>query len=315
LGFIGPRSEAISILIEISNFASVHCSLEFNIHKSGVVHHEKGVEFLGYKIWKKYGLKQKLLTNKKGFKKREESNKLNFSVPLEKLFRRFAERGFLKQSSLGRESRWVGRRQDKWIFLTSDQEIVRRFNLVISGISNYYSGSTQKHILSRLYFCLKKSCALTIAHRRNKKSAWWTYNKYEKDIIVKYKNKEGKDLKVTLLMPKSGPVKWFSQKKEMNLSSLFPVIQGNPIPKTLTLACSASDLSCSIPNCPNRAGEWHHVKHQKKLKGTERKKSITAYTAKQIPVCKAHHTLIHNGKYDGPSLRKLSGYSVSDFED
>jgi len=50
LGFIGPRSEAISILIEISNYASVHCSLEFNILKSGVVHHEKGVEFLGYKI-------------------------------------------------------------------------------------------------------------------------------------------------------------------------------------------------------------------------------------------------------------------------
>jgi hypothetical protein len=136
LGFIGPRSEAISILIDISNFVSVHCSLEFNIHKSGVVHHEKGVEFLGYKIWKKYGLKQKLLTDKKGFKKREESNRLNFSVPLKKLFSRFAERGFLKQSSLGRESRWVGRRQDKWIFLTSDQEIVRRFNLVISGISN-----------------------------------------------------------------------------------------------------------------------------------------------------------------------------------
>lgn len=315
LGFIGPRSEATSILIEISNYASVHCSLEFNILKSGVVHHEKGVEFLGYKIWKKYGLKQKLLTDKKGFKKRAESNRLNFSVPLKKLFSRFAERGFLKQSKLGRESRWVGSRQDKWIFLTSDQEIVRRFNSVINGISNYYSGSTQKHVLSRLYFCLKKSCALTIAHRRSKKSAWATFNKYGKDITVEYKNKEGKDLEVTLLMPKSSPVKWFCQKEEMNLSLLFPVVQGNPIPKTLTLACSASDLLCSIPNCPNRAGEWHHVKHQKKIKGTERKKILTAYTAKQIPICKVHHTLIHSGKYDGPSLRKLPGFTPSDFKD
>lgn len=113
LGFIGPRNEAVSILIEISNFASVYCLLDLNIVKSGVAHHEKGVEFLGYKIWKKYGLKQKLLTDKKGFKKREESNRLNFGVPLNKLFSRFAERGFLKQSKLGRESRWVGRRQDK----------------------------------------------------------------------------------------------------------------------------------------------------------------------------------------------------------
>jgi hypothetical protein len=56
-------------------------------------------------------------------------------------------------------------------------------------------------------------------------------------------------------MPKSDGVSFFSQKKGMDLSSLFPVIQGNPIPKTLTLACSASDLPCGIPNCPNMAGD------------------------------------------------------------
>lgn len=44
----------------------------------------------------KYGLKQRLLIDKRGFKKREESNCLNFGVPLKKLFSRFAERGFLK---------------------------------------------------------------------------------------------------------------------------------------------------------------------------------------------------------------------------
>lgn len=98
--------------------------MEFNILKTGVIHHEKGVQFLGYKIFQKYGLKQKLTTNKKGFKKRTESNRLNFGIPLKKLFERFAERGFLKKTSYGREDRWVGRRQDKWLFLKSDQEIV-----------------------------------------------------------------------------------------------------------------------------------------------------------------------------------------------
>jgi len=315
LGFIGPRSEAINILIYISNFVGINCRMDLNSEKTKVIHHEKGVEFLGYKIWKKYGLKQKLLTDKKGFKKRQESNRLNFGVPLSKLFSRFAERGFLKKSSLGRSDRWVGRRQDKWLFLKSDHEIVHRFNSVISGIMNYYSGSTQKHVLSRLYFVLKKSCALTIAHRNNKRSAWWTFNNYTKDIVVKYMNKAGKNIKIELLMPKSSPAKWFPQKKSMNLSALFPIIQGNPIPKTLSLICSAKDLLCAIPNCPNKAGEWHHVKHQKKIKGTERKKFITAYSAKQIPICKAHHNLIHNGKYDGPSLKKLNGYIPSDFNE
>jgi len=56
LEFIDPRNKAVSILIEISNFASVYCSLDLNILKSKVVYHEKGVEFFGYKIWKKCGL-------------------------------------------------------------------------------------------------------------------------------------------------------------------------------------------------------------------------------------------------------------------
>lgn len=37
--------------------------------------------------------------------------------------------------------------------------------------------------------------------------------------------------------------------------------------------------------------------------------------AKQIPICKRHHNLIHLGKYDGPSLRKLKGFTPEDFEE
>lgn len=67
--------------------------------------------------------------------------------------------------------------------------------------------------------------------------------------------------------------------------------------------CSVKDLSCGIPNCPNKASEWHHIKHRKRIVGKNFQKKITAYTAKQIAVCAAHHQLIHSGKYDGPSLR------------
>ena len=34
--------------------------------------------------------------------------------------------------------------------------------------------------------------------------------------------------------------------------------------------------------------------------------------ANQIPVCREHHIEIHNGKYDGPSLRKIKGYQIED---
>ena len=53
---------------------------------------------------------------------------------------------------------------------------------------------------------------------------------------------------------------------------------------------------------------------KKKIKGKDHQKIILALTAKQIPVCKSHHHLIHSGKYDGPSLRKMKGYTLSDLD-
>ena len=96
------------------------------------------------------------------------------------------------------------------------------------------------------------------------------------------------------------------------LEAIF--IQGVPIPRSLDIVCSVSDLSCAVPGCPNQAEHWHHVKHQKKVKAKDHHKILLASTAKQIPVCTPHHRLIHAGKYDGPSLRKMRGYILSDFD-
>lgn len=49
LGLIGPKKEAIEILIYISEFAAVYLGMTLNTDKTGVRHHEKGVYFLGYK--------------------------------------------------------------------------------------------------------------------------------------------------------------------------------------------------------------------------------------------------------------------------
>jgi hypothetical protein len=99
-----------------------------------------------------------------------------------------------------------------------------------------------------------------------------------------------------------------------NLNYIMVVPQGVPLPVTLSAVCSASELNCAIPNCTLKASEWHHIKHRKRIKGIRINKSLYAYTAKQIPLCKNHHLLVHSGKYDGPSLRKLRGYIPSDFD-
>lgn len=159
---------------------------------------------------------------------------------------------------------------------------------------------------------MRRSAALTIAHRHKQKTAKWATNMFGKELTIKWKHgKTGKEQQVCFLMPKpSGCVNFKSQ----NLNEMLVQVTGVSLPQSLRAIGSIHELKCCIPNCPNQAEHWHHVKHRKKIKGHDRKRLITAYTAKQIPICKEHHVNIDKGKYDGPSLRKMKGYVPNDFE-
>lgn len=305
-GYIGRKAEAYKILCSVSNFTSSYLNMIFNVEKTNVKHHKKGTLFLGYKIIGNYGLIQNWSMDKR---QRVGQSTLKFDVPLEKLFERYAERGFFQKSAKTSSKRLVARRQDKWLFLRSDEEVIHRFNSVIRGIEYYYSACTHKSVLDRFWTTIRTSAALTISHRHKKRLACWAFNKYGKNLAIP-DDKDSEKVNVELLRPKSdGKISF----KQGDLKKMVAKIEGIPIPTTLTAIASASELDCAIPNCTLKASEWHHVKHRKKYKGTGKTRSINTYFAKQIPLCLAHHNKVHNGKYDGPSLRKLRGYVPSDF--
>ena len=133
LGYIGRKAEALKVLCEVANKLSLMSSLKLNTKKSSVKYHEKGTLFLGYKITGNYGLK---LRWSKDNKQRVRMVTLKYGVPLENLLERYAERGFLQRSGKTGSDRFVGRRQDKWLFLKSDKEVVDRFNSVIRGVQH-----------------------------------------------------------------------------------------------------------------------------------------------------------------------------------
>jgi group II intron reverse transcriptase/maturase len=307
LGLISDKKFALETLCAISNFSS-HLGMELNMEKSGVKHHEKGTLFLGFKIYGDYGFNVKWRTNKDGKSQRVGDVVLKFGIPLERLFERYADRGFFQKVKNKKSEKFVGRRQDKWLFLDNEYEIIQRYNSVVRGIKYYYSCSTYRSVLDRFWHNLKRSAALTLAHKNKKRSAKWAFDKFGNNLTVT--NKKG-DKKVSFEIPTSdGKIKFANG----NLNYMLVVVKGSPLPITLTAVSSASELDCAIPNCTLKASEWHHIKHRKRIKGSHRQRSIYAYTAKQIPLCKNHHLLVHTGKYDGPSLRKLPGYTPSDFD-
>lgn len=233
---------------------------------------------------------------------------LKFGIPLERLFERYIDRGFFQKAERKKSVRFIPLRQDKWLFLDHEYDIIQRFNLVVRGIKYYYSCSTYRSVLSKFWHSLKRSAALTIAHKNKKRIAKWAFEKYGKNL--KITNRKG-DKTISFEIPTVGGEIKFSNG---DICYMLAIPKGVHTPITLAAVASASELDCAIPNCILKASEWHHIKHRKRIKGNQKQRAIYAYTAKQIPLCKNHHNLVHFGKYDGLSLRKLRGYTPSDFE-
>lgn len=316
-GYTGPKIKA-QMLTSIITQELSYIGVRVNSEKSQIAHHSKGVQYLSYNIFGNYRLKSVGKIDDRG--QRTIRTYLAFSPPVKKLVERAKERGFLMPNRRGKiNSKLVARRYDKWLFLPP-QDIVKRFKSVIQSTIHYYQGCQQRSDLYELLWLYKRSCALTLAHHHKFKSWQKAVQKYGKDLTVEYKGKNGKFLTVDCSIPSLAGGGRFKTKVHQNAfpqtmekSSSQP---GRIVPKTLYEMQSASELMCHIRNCPNKAEAWHHVKHRKKLRITSASKQMqVALFAKQIPVCKKHHVMIHNGQYNGPSLIKLKGYVVGDWDD
>jgi group II intron reverse transcriptase/maturase len=113
LGLISDKKFALQTICAISNF-SEFLGMKLNVEKSGVKHHEKGTLFLGFRIYGDYGFNVKWRNNSTGSgKSRVGDLVLKFGIPLERLFERFADRGFFQKVKNKRSFKFVGRRLDK----------------------------------------------------------------------------------------------------------------------------------------------------------------------------------------------------------
>ena len=191
LGLTGPKKDALGILKETENAINRELNMQVHPQKSGVKHHSDGVLFLGYRLLGNYDAKYNF------DKQSRKSNRIKFSVPTKMLVKRYAGKGFFQAAKKGNNVKYVTRRVDKWIFLQGDFEVVKRFNSVIRGIANYYCGTEYPSALYELWELFRRSLALTLAHRHKKRLAKSSFQKWGKELIIKYEVKRKKDQKET----------------------------------------------------------------------------------------------------------------------
>nr|WAK85011.1 hypothetical protein [Amicula sp. isolate GU52X-4 cfCalB7] len=96
IGLISDKKFALKTLSAVSLFSD-SLGMQLNLEKSGVKHYEKGTLFLGFKIYGDYGFNVKWRKNKDGHSQRVGDVVLKFGIPLERLFERYADRGFFQK--------------------------------------------------------------------------------------------------------------------------------------------------------------------------------------------------------------------------
>ena len=83
--------------------------------------------------------------------------------------------------------------------MLEDEKIVNRYSAMVRGIMNYYSCINRRSDLWKVLSILRKSCALTLAHKHKVATAARIYSKYGPNLTVRNLGKEV----ASLFYPKS----------------------------------------------------------------------------------------------------------------
>lgn len=298
IGIAGGQKFAETLKLEVKEFLkSIH--LELNEDKTKLTNIRKSsAYFLGYKIYIHTPVKLKYVRIKKKspFLRRVTGKYVKVEAPMDIIIKKLALKGFCSLKGFPNHKKlWITQ---------EDHQIVDNFNMTIRGILNYYSGSSRRWVLGRIWYILQYSCAKTLANK-HRCSIRKIFNKRGKLLKVIYGKSGEKSIELCQPSFKQKDKKWAVGAK---LKDPYQSIQ----PKISKTKLYDSCIICANPDI-----EMHHIRHVKDQKANPRfyksksksakfnSKIMSLINRKQIPVCKTCHQAIHKGKYDGMKLSDL----------
>lgn len=290
IGITGSRKETIEVLEKIRNFLSSELSMNLKDSKTHIVHFKKkSVFFLGTTI---YGISRKekpMRTVKhpswKTSIKVRVTPRVGLHAPIEHLLLKLKANKFVKQDASGTFKPTALRR----LINLDHADIIGYYNSISRGIMNYYSfADNYTRIGAIVKYHLLHSCALTLAL------------KYK----LRMKAKAFKRFGSTLNDPDTG--RGFHIPKSFRRTQKFSI---KPLSAETYIAAkwnnklTKSGLFKACVICNATPAEMHHIRRVKSLRDKYSQKKLdffhmqmAAINRKQIPLCKDHHTKLHQGK-------------------
>jgi len=292
IGIAGDQALAIQTKNDVGVFLKEQLGQNLHPLKTKVTDIRKGnVHFLGYEIFLPRNRPISEYKGKGVQTIRRGQPRLRFDIPVDKIIKRYTERGYLKK--LTNAVRPISR---KSYSVLEDHVIVSHYRSLWLGLKNYYSGCTNRGRLQYIHYLLHMSCAMTLGHR-HKMSCSKIFKKHGKTLQVKVPHNDK-----TIEFPYQ--TSWKLSERRWLLGKM--VIPPRSHYANL-VARSSLGLPCGICDSEEGPIEMHHVKHVRKqgfrYKGFHQQMALL--NRKQIPLCTNCHKRVHAGLYDGPSLESL----------
>lgn len=276
--------------------------LEINQEKSKISHsNDRNISYLG--VYLRYFKHNMVKKRAEGMSTDEVSkqthhlqaqaiNTVHFRAPIDKMLKKLVDKGLAKY------------RKDKTVRGTAyikysmfeDEQIVTRFSAIIRGINNYYSCINRRSDLWKVFAVLRKTCALTIAHKHKINSAARVYAKYGPNLAI---SKMGKKV-TSLFYPKSLKTKIDFKTRKGDLLQYHSVmdLEIDAIKGSHKYNTKTSEV-CQFEDCEIAENlEAHHINpianlsKRKDLSAFE--KALIGRKRKTVMLCKKHHNLLHN---------------------
>ena len=291
VGIAGSKKLATEIKEEVKGFLE-KLSLTLNEEKSKItpLRKEYGI-FLGHKIQINTAVKVKRIwvKGRTPYTRRVTGKFVSITAPMENIISRLCEKGFCDRK---------GKPKHKTPWITQeDNQIIDLFNHTIRGIFGFYSGVHKKHRLTRIWYILKFSCAMTLAAKHSSSLAKIFEKHGDRKTPLKVTYGQTGEKQICLYQP--------NLKKDERIWQTGKIL---PDPyRYIAVRLSKTKIYDKCCICGAESAEMHHIRHLKESsRGTGKGftlKVLGLINRKQIPVCERCHDSIHAGRYDGISLK------------
>lgn len=291
IGVIGSKKDCEKIKKDIAEFLFQKLGLELSQEKTLITHGQKKAHFLGYSIYvRKSNLPKR---DKLGRMVRNYGGRIVLEVESSTIRDKLLSLKAMKITYVDGKKIWKSK--SRYSMKDSDDlEILRTYNSEIRGFYNYYSIANNSAVINSFKYIMEYSMYKTYAtkYRTTKHNMIEKY-RINKDFVVKYKTKDGKE-KVCLFYNEG------FKRKDINRNADVDNITDKRFYLGKTSLIQRLEASkCELCGAENVPIEIHHVRKLKDLNGKKFwEKFMIARKRKTLALCHKCHVDLHNEKLD-----------------